>query len=130
MKLSHENRSPDGDGRGMTGRTSTVDSDHSVELPIPSDPAKSSGDTTAVKAARNSPKAGAGSNPADSHTLNSRSEGLMDPHGFPVTDINGCAAVFERGKTDAARRFGMLGYGVMIPCERPSATSATQEPKP
>ncbi len=66
LRLVHENRSPEYDGLGMTGPTSTVDSAHSGELPIPSEQAKSSGATTAAQAERNSPKAGAGEIPVDS----------------------------------------------------------------
>lgn len=65
--LTDESGSVDGDTLGMTGPTSTVDSAHSGELPRPSDAAKSSDATTAAKAERNSPIAGAGSIPAHSH---------------------------------------------------------------
>ncbi len=65
--VSLESRSPDGDGHGTTGPETPVDAAHGGALPIQADTAKSSGVTTAAQAERNSPKAGAGSEPADSH---------------------------------------------------------------
>jgi 5'-3' exonuclease len=62
-----EARSVDDDTLGMTRPIRLVDSALSSELPIQADPAKSSGDTTAAKAERNSPKAGAGLEPAALH---------------------------------------------------------------
>lgn len=67
MKENDERRSPDGDGLGRTEPDTAVDS-ASVRASNTAGPAKSSGDTPAAKAERNSPKVGAGSNPADAHT--------------------------------------------------------------
>lgn len=36
------------------------------------------------------------------------------PNGFPVTDINGCIELFERGKTDDDRRLGLLAFGILL----------------
>lgn len=46
------------------------------------------------------------------------------PNGCPITDINGCVELFERGVTDDDRRYGLLAYGVMIPL---AAAASPQE---
>jgi hypothetical protein len=85
-----ENRGADGDARGMTGPNTPADSAHSGELPMRADAAKSSGVTTAAKAERNSPKAGAGSEPADSLSTSAaaglRRAPLDPPEGEPTLD--------------------------------------------
>lgn len=64
----NERRSTDGDVRGMTGPNTSADVCLSATLPMHFDAAKPSGQTPAAQAERKSPKAGAGSNPAVSHT--------------------------------------------------------------
>lgn len=61
----HETRSPDGDGLGMTEPNTDADSAF-ARASNASGAAKPSGETTAANAERNSPKVGAGSEPAES----------------------------------------------------------------
>src|SRR5690348_14555438 len=65
MSNLSESHSPDGDGLGMTGPDTASDSAF-VRASYDAGTAKSSGQTTAAKAERKSPKAGSGSNPDDS----------------------------------------------------------------
>jgi hypothetical protein len=66
--LNDESRSPDGDGLGRTRPNTAVESGYAAHSHT-AGAAEPSGQTTAAKAERKSPKAGAGSEPADSHTI-------------------------------------------------------------